>query len=190
MELEQIKRHVLETQPTYSQAEIEDIFSIRTKKSLSKVNSNMFWDAVFMGLSVVGLVSVTFVLGLKDKYLISIEIIGLAFCLLIHYRIKHRLLNRFNFEIDIQNAAKRLVNSLSSFMRLYLWLVPSAISVLYLYIQFRLYHLSNWLIFETTVRFALVIPLLLITLFLTKGLIRIMYQRHLDELKEIIKNLN
>ncbi|MEM6524858.1 MAG: hypothetical protein AAF693_13730, partial [Bacteroidota bacterium] len=61
MELEQIKRHVLETQPTYSQAEIEDIFSIRTKKSLSKVNSNMFWDAVFMGLSVVGLVSVTFV---------------------------------------------------------------------------------------------------------------------------------
>ncbi len=103
MELEEVKDYIRKEQPNYSRAEIQDILRIRTKRSLSRVNSTMFWDAVFMGLTVAMLVGVTFIIGLKDKYIISLELIGLAFCLFIHYRIKYRLLNKINFDIDFRN---------------------------------------------------------------------------------------
>ncbi|MEM9857373.1 MAG: hypothetical protein AAF843_08460 [Bacteroidota bacterium] len=189
MELEEIKDYIRKEQPNYSRAEIQDILRIRTKRSLSRVNSTMFWDAVFMGLTVAMLVGVTFIIGLKDKYIISLELIGLALCLFIHYRIKYRLLNKINFDIDLHNAAQTAIKRLSKFISIYLWIIPSSVSAIYLYTQFRLFEVTSWQWGETLSRFSLVIPIAVITLLITRGLIRIMYQRHLKALKHIVNDL-
>ena len=106
MGIEDLKKDIQESQINYSRTEIEDIFRIRTKRSLSKINIKMLWDAVLMAVSVVVLVVATFMIGLKDKYLVSLEIIGVMLFLFIHYRIKYRLLNKLNFELDLVVSAQ------------------------------------------------------------------------------------
>lgn len=190
MELNDIKIEVNSKELRYSRSEIEDILRIRTKRSLSQINRKMMIDAISMIGSVWVLVTVTFLIGLKDRYIISLEIVGLASLLLIHYRIKYKLLNRLNFEIDICSAAKKAAKRLSSFMLIYLWVIPTGISTLYLYIQLSLSILAEWSLEETIFRYGLVVPLILIGIFLTRGLIKLLYQTHLDELNEVVHNLH
>lgn len=189
MELDEIKRSVESSHINYSRAEIEDIFRIRTRRSLSKLNSKMLWDAVLMFCSVVVLVVATFLIGLEDRYLISMEITGLAVLLYIHYRIKYYLLNRFNFDIDIKTSAQKTVKRLSIYLNVYKLLIPVGITGLYLKTQYDLATVIEWGTSEMLLRFGLVAPLLLLSFIVTKKLISLLYQHHLDELGHMINDL-
>ncbi|MEO0555432.1 MAG: hypothetical protein AAF149_19655 [Bacteroidota bacterium] len=190
MELDEIKKSVESSQANYSRNEIEDIFRIRTKKSISKINSKMLWDAVFMLVTVVILVSATFMIGLKNKYLISFEIICMAAFLLIHYRIKYYLLNKLNFELDIKASIHVAVKRLKIYINIYKMIVPSAIAGFYLKIQFDLFTITDWSVFEIAVRFGLFLPLSVLVFVITDRLTKLMYSNQLHELKSLSKDLD
>lgn len=96
MELEDLKGKIDVSKISYSRAEIESIFELRTKKTVRSINKKMLIDALLMITTTVVLVAITFSLGLRSRYIISIQILSLALLLLAHYRIKYLLLNKLD----------------------------------------------------------------------------------------------
>ncbi|MEM7109412.1 MAG: hypothetical protein AAF519_14395 [Bacteroidota bacterium] len=190
MEFEKIKRHVEENRPVYSKTELEDIFTLRTKRSLSKINSKMFWDALFMVFSVVILVIATFMIGLKDRISISLELVGLSAFLFVHYRIKYHLLNKPNIDLSIKNSVKRSLKTLKTYLKLYQILIPTGVTALYLKIQWDLWFIMDWSTPEITLRSTFSILIFVLIWMVTKKLIRVMYIPQTIRLHELISELD
>ena len=159
MELEELKSKLNVSDVRYSTSELNEIFEVRTKHAVSKINQKMWFDAILMIFTAVTLIAATFLIGLQDRYLISSEIIILSMVLLLHYRIKYHLLNRINFEEAFNKALKKVSHRLTIYMTVYVILIPLGVGILYLNIQWKLITILQPELLEKWLRFGFVAPL-------------------------------
>ena len=190
MELEEIKRILETSEIKYSKREINDIFGIRTRRSLKSVNRKMLWDVLGMITMVLILVTITFMIGLQDRYLISAEIIGLAVILTIHYRIKYHLLNKFNYDRGVKTILITVKGRLTHYLKAYLLIIPTVAAALYLNTQWSILQLTKHSVIETAIRLGLTLPIVIFVYLVTKKLIMLVYGNNLNELEELIEEMD
>ncbi|QSE97135.1 hypothetical protein [Fulvivirga lutea] len=185
MELEQLKGKILETDVSYSKSELEDIFKIKTQSAVQRINRTMLIDALVMiGLTAL-LVLITFYLGLKSRYVVSSQIIGAAAILLVHYKIKYRLINVFNPNLSVIENAQKTYNYLKRYCLAYYIITP----LLTLSLSFNLYLQLN-LDWSTTSIFLVLLGITIITLACTHLIVRIIYYNPKNRIKTIILQFN
>jgi hypothetical protein len=187
MELEDLKKTLVDKKIKYSNQEIENIFEIRTKRTVSTINKKMMTDVILMILTTLILVSVTFILGLKSKFIISGEIIGFSLMAFVHYQIKYRLLNDFNFEKNsLLQSVTKIKNRLNYYLISYKIIIPIFFSFLltkYLFDQDNNWNniLELWPIISATA---------IISFLIVNKLTSILYGKELRKLKEVIISFN
>ncbi len=190
MELDELKNKLNAVHIHYSAQELNEIFEIRTKRAVSNVNRKMLWDAILMVIVAAGLIAVTFLTGLKSRYLVSGEIVAMSVLLLIHYRIKYYLLNTIGFDGNIRQAMFQCLNRMQLYMYVYWTVVPLGISLLYLDLQNQLIRLIEPDTSELIVRYALVLPLGLVIFFITRKLTYVLYGQDMDRLRGLIREMD
>ncbi len=186
MELEELKTKKWQNEVSYSLDELESIFEIRTKSTIKNVNRKMFIDAMLMLLTTTVLISTTFWLGLRSKYIVSGQIIGFACFLLMHYRIKYLILNNVNLLSNtirdgIASVYKRLYNYIIAY---YIFIPIFAISLMFkirsdLGYQIEL-STENALIYSVTLMGSILVVYLLST---------VLYKKDLARLKSLLSTL-
>lgn len=187
MKLEDLKKTLIDGNIKYSNQELENIFELRTKRTLSTINKKMLADVLLMILTTMILVSSTFILGLKSKFIISGEIIGFSFIAFVHYQIKYRLLNVFNFEENsLLKSVIKIKNRLSNYLIFYKIIIPIFFSLLltkYLFDQYNNWNdiLDFWPLIGLTI---------LISFLIVNKLTSILYGKELRKLKEVIASFN
>ncbi len=131
MELEELKEQVARNAVSYSRSELNEIFTLRTKRTVSKINKKMLIDVLLMILTTTLLVAATFIIGLRSRYVVSAQIIGFALLIFVHYRIKFILIKRaFNSEYGLRIGAKKLVSLLNKYIFAYKIVLTSFFSIL------------------------------------------------------------
>jgi hypothetical protein len=143
MELEDLKERITDNTVNYSRTELEQIFQLRTKRTVSQINNKMLIDVLLMILTTAVLVTATFIIGLRSRYVVSGQIIGFSILIFIHYRIKHVLLNRtVNSKYGIREATKKLIHLLNIYINAYKIILPNFFALL---VVKHFYDLSqNW----------------------------------------------
>ncbi|MEQ8925111.1 MAG: hypothetical protein RLO81_04820 [Fulvivirga sp.] len=185
MELEELKNKVQKDDIKYSSQELESIFEIKTLSTVQRINRTMLIDALVMtGLTAL-LVGVTFYLGLKSRYVVSSQIIGAAAILLVHYKIKYRLINVFNPNLSIVQNSERTYKYLKRYCSAYYIIVPLLTVSLgaNLYLQLNL----DW---STIAVFLVILGMAIITLACTHLIIKIIYSKPISRIKAIIYQFN
>lgn len=195
MELDELKKiwEAKNAEVKYSKPALKDIFEVRVKRAIGRINKNMLWDAILMITATVGFIAITFILGLKDRYMISGELLLIATILFIHYRIKHLTINSFNFENNgVGGAVKKVIRRLKGYIFLYKILVPAMTGGLFLLYQANLYYYqfgsySLEVISGTTIFIALAIAV--VAYFLTTWVTYNMYGKELIRLKQLSEDI-
>ncbi len=184
MELEELKQRNWLKEIKYSRAELESIFEVRTKSSVKDINRKMLLDALFMLLTTSILILVTFLLGLKSRYLISGQIIGFALLLLMHYKIKYIMLNRVSFHKDhIRKGIIKVYSRLRNYVVAYYIIVP-------LFVLTLLTKTRSDLGYDFDINGLLLSLIALFSsLIVTHLLVKILYRKDLERLMAIVKNL-
>lgn len=127
----------------YSRTEINQIFELRTQRSLKSTNKKMLFDLLLMGVTTILLIAITFYLGLQSRILISGQIGIIACILIIHYRIKYILLNNVDMISDgIKSAVIKIKNRLEMYIIVYQIVLPPLFSLLMIKFQFDT--LGSW----------------------------------------------
>lgn len=195
MELEELKEawKAKHENVHYSRNELNSIFEIKTKRALRGINRSMWIDAILMILATAGFVAVTFILGLKSRYMISGELLFVATLLGLHYRIKYLTFNKLDLTKDgIKAAITRVIRKVKGYLLLYKILIPTFAGGLFLLYEFNLhYYNTNEFILEQpfkSVGIALIIALL--ALVITNFVIHIMYGKELKKLEKLIAHLS
>lgn len=185
MELDQLKKLYNTSSINYSRAELQSIFDIRTKGTLQQINKKMLVDGVLMLITAVSLISVTFLLGLRSKYLISSQILGFTVLLFLHYRLKYWLINTIDFEkFGINHAIKRVYNIFKTYWIIYQLCVP-------LFTVFLCYKLANYLAILNDIDQAILYPSVgVLMLMITSILLKAIYGKEIKKLKELVNSIN
>ena len=189
MELDELKSKLDVSDVLYSASELNDIFAVKTKHAVNRINRKMWWDAVFMVLTAATLIVTTFLIGLRDRYLISSEIIILSAALFIHYRIKYYLLNKINFEEKFNHAVTKVRRRLRVYMRIYEVVIPLGIAALYLNIQIDLIAMKHTEALDKIIRLGFTLPLISVVYVLTKKLVHLIYGPDLEKLNTIVNEM-
>jgi len=127
----------------YSRAEINQIFELKTQRSLRSTNRKMLLDLLLMGATTILLITLTFFIGLQSRFLVSGQIAIIAGVLLIHYRIKYNLLNHVDLIGDgIKLAIVKIKNRLDAYLVFYQAALPPLFGLLMLKFQFETY--GSW----------------------------------------------
>lgn len=196
MELEELKKvwNVKEPEVTYSKQALRDIFEVRTKRAVSRINRNMLWDGAFMILATIGFIAVTFALGLKDRFMISGELLLIATVLGIHYRIKHLTINKFHFaNSGIVTSIRRITNKLKGYIILYKILIPTLSAALYLLYCLNVHFYKYGSYSLSALNASSIITVLLITVIcylITRRITQIMYGKELQKLQELSREFD
>ncbi|UII20058.1 hypothetical protein [Fulvivirga ligni] len=171
----------------YSKAELESIFEMRTKRSMKKLNTNMLMDAIFMMLTTVAFIAISYALGLENLLWISCGMVSIACTLLIHYKIKYRSLNHLNFEDQgIRSALSKSLNRLTMYIKLYKVAVPTISTILYLSYLIQLNYYKHQSLFSKellTWKLAVAPVVFFASYLLVITLIRLMYKKTLEDIK-------
>ncbi len=189
MEIQELKDQFNKASVHYSRQELNDIFEVRMKSTVDQVNKKMLWDAVLMLVVAGGLIMATFLIGLKQRYWVSGEILVVSLLLLLHYRIKYYLLNRFDFEGNVMQALMRCKKRLLFYMKVYWGVVPSSIGILYLSIQTGLVGYPAMDDPGSILRFSLVFPIVWVLFVITKKLTQFLYGEDITHLNGLIKEM-
>lgn len=127
----------------YSRAEINQIFELRTARSLKSTNKKMLIDLLLMGVTTILLIAITFFIGLQSRFLVSGQIVIVAGILIIHYRIKYILLNNVDLTSDgIKSAVIKIKSRLEGYIIFYQVSLPILFTLLML--KFQLETHGNW----------------------------------------------
>ncbi|UII30271.1 hypothetical protein LVD17_18420 [Fulvivirga ulvae] len=193
MELDELKETWKNTAPVhYNRKELDSIFEIKTRRSLQGINRSMLTDAVLMVLATAGLMTITFILGLKSRYIISGELLLVAILLGLHYRIKYLTFNKINLNKNsIKEAISRITKKVSLYLLLYKVLTPLvAVSLFVLYeantnFYKTGYYSLNDPLYVLVVASGIGILVLVLTHFITKA----MYGKELQRLKQLHDDL-
>ncbi|ELR69249.1 hypothetical protein C900_05320 [Fulvivirga imtechensis AK7] len=191
MELDELKRAWNTKSPKieYTKTTLNDIFEIRTKRAVGKINRNMLWDAILMLIATAGFIVITFALGLKSRFMISGELILIATILGIHYRIKYLTINKFDFEDSgIGVAIRKVIKRLKGYIILYKILIPALSAVLYLLYCSNAYYYEYGSYSLSELGTSSIAPVLLITItcyLVAWKVTQIMYGQELKKLQEL-----
>lgn len=194
MELNELKKMwETEDQPLrYERAELTRIFEMRTKRAVARITKNMLLDAILMLVTTAGFVAVTFILGLKSRFVISGELMTIALILGIHFQIKYRTLHRLDFTTTgIQEAIQLVVRKLKNYIMFYKISIPLLSGGLFVwyrlnvhYYKYGTYTLDHpWR--EGVITGVITIAVFFLTLWLT----RLMYGAELKKLQQLQKDL-
>ena len=167
----------------YSRAALNSIFEVKTKRSLRQINRSMWLDAVIMLLVTASFIVISFMLGLKDRYVISGELLLVALLLYIHYKIKRMMLNQVQFtDSNIKNVLERIISKMQVYLYAYSIIIPATGAGLYLLYQYNLSTYSR-MPFTLATTDILITSCVGATLFLiTRFICRLMYGHELDKL--------
>lgn len=187
MEFDVLKKQLEESAPHYSRNEIESIFEIRAKRTVSDFNKVMQIDLIVMAVVALLMVALTFALGLKEKYFISLEILLIAGLLYVHFRIKKAVIQRQLANTGIILSIEKVISRIRCYVTVYKVLIPVIICSVYAKTILILLN-SRALINDTTwYLLSIVIPLAYLSYKFTKWLIKQLYQPTITRLI-ILKN--
>ncbi|MBL6449519.1 hypothetical protein JMN32_24620 [Fulvivirga sp. 29W222] len=193
MELNELKKTWQEAKPVqYSRKELDSIFEIKTRRSLKSINRSMLTDAVFMVLVTAGFVSITFILGLKSRYIISGELLFIAILLCLHYRIKHLTLSRINLsENNITEAILQIIKKVKGYLLLYKVLTPLIAGGLFILYQVNtnFYNTGIYSLPRPAFTIGIALSTGILVLALTHFITTTMYGKELKRLKQMYKDL-
>ena len=195
MELDELKEawKTRDKDVHYSRNELESIFEIKTRRSLREINKSMLTDAVFMILATAGFMSVTFILGLKGRYVISGELLLVATLLGLHYRIKYLTFNKINFnKNNIKEAVARIIKKVRVYLWLYKVLTPLIASGLFLLYQANLSYYQTGIYALNTPFYSISIAagIGILALILTHFITQAMYGKELNRLRKLYEELS
>lgn len=175
MELDDLKKKVDLTGVKYSQKEIKSIFEIKTKHTLKIINRKMFIDAIAMLITASILIAITFTLGLKSRFIVSAQILGLVAVLLIHYKTKYLLLNRgYLSSRGLFDTFRKTYRTFRNYMITYLVIVPGMIIIL------------SSLLLNLNVITGLALSI--VGVIITAGLLKLIYGKEYSRLRELSKS--
>ena len=179
MELEDLKQSVHTGNAQYSEAELQSIFTIKTKGTVRHLNKKMLMDATIMIVVTGLLIAATFYLGIKSRYTVSALLVGMSALLLIHFQIKKYLLGHsVSTSRPVLQGLKRTVRILKSYIIGYYITIP-ALTIL-------MFHAIGSALRINTSEVVYIAGLLTGTL-LCYVTVRLMYA---DELKRLITHIS
>ena len=194
MELDELKELINEKPISYSREELESIFQIKTKRQLGEVNKKMRVDMILMILTALGIISVAFFLGLRDRLSLSAEVILLVGLVLIHYRIKYVKVNQINlFKYDVRAGVEKSVNSLKFYLKLYKIVIPFFTAFFYSYQRTVLLNIKGTIpqgISEWSFEIGIVLLIMVLTFFLTQWISQRLYGKELTKLETYLDRLD
>ncbi|HNP19633.1 MAG TPA: hypothetical protein PKL31_14445 [Fulvivirga sp.] len=187
MELEELKEQIADSQVSYSRSELKEIFTLRTKRTVSKINRKMLIDALLMILTTALLVAATFIIGLRSRYVVSGQIIGFSLLIFVHYRIKSVLIKKAqNSDNGLQIGAEKLVRILNKYIYAYKIILPSFFSILTIKHYYDLTH--NW---SAVSDHWLIIIIAAVTGYIAANITaKMIYGKELNKLKKIIEAMD
>ncbi|MTI39789.1 hypothetical protein [Fulvivirga lutimaris] len=171
----------------YSRTEINQIFELRTERSLKSTNRKMLIDLLLMGITTAILISITFFIGLQSRLLVSGQIAIIAGILIIHYRIKYMLLNNVDLSNNgIKPAITKIKNRLEGYIVFYQIALPPLFSLLMVKFQFDTYGGWNG-VFN---KWYYVAGTFVLSLVVVRFLCNKIYGKDMDRFKSLIDSLN
>ena len=184
MEIEDFKGKIDLSGVSYSEAEIESIFQLRTKSTIKNINRKMLLDALLMIITAILLISLTFAIGLRSRYYVSTQIIGLSLLLLAHYRLKYLHLNKSDFHHQsIREVISSTYRTFKKYWIGYHIVVPLMMASLSIKLMLDLSHDINML-------FSIFISVCsgLVGLMVTYIVAKKMYHKEYNKLKEVYQH--
>lgn len=180
MELDQLKKSYKKSEVKYSSEELKSIFEIRTQGSIKSINNKMLIDALLMILMTLVLITITFTLGLRSKYMVSGQIAGFGIILLLHYRLKYFLLNNINFERnDIRSAIRKVFKIFKMYWYGYQIIIPAMTITLFAFV-------NEYAVLLKNIGPLFIYPIVgLISFFITSSLLKTIYGAEFKKLKEL-----
>lgn len=181
MELDKLKGKVDFSTVKYSKDELDNIFQLRIKGNIASMNKKMLMDAILMGLVTSLLVAITFYIGLRNRYVISMELVGFAVLLLIHYRIKYVLLNNVNLHAQTVNSTvEKVYKRFKAYWIAYHWFVPMLSAALSIQLCRVLnYQFDSWQLIVATVM------TMIISWVITHNVVKRLYGKEYQSLQKI-----
>jgi len=190
MSLDTLKDIWNKTEPSYSKAELKSIFEIKTRRQVKSVNKIMLLDYALMTATALVLIATTFLLGLKSRYFITFEIVGLSTVMAIHYWIKYRLLNPKSLQHkDLKSTIEQLIKRLKGYLIAYKVIIPFMVSAVYLRLQYNLMSLQNRTPQESIIELLFVVPIAVLCYLFVQWLSAKMYGTQLSKLKNNFSQL-
>lgn len=194
MELDDLKKLIEERPISYSRNELESIFEIKTKRELNGINRKMRWDMIFMVITATVIIGVAFLLGLSDRFSLSVELILLVSVVSIHYRIKYFKINEINLsKYNLATGLTKSIKSLRFYIKLYRIFIPALATVFYGYQRWMLLKTKKDLpdqISEVLIESLLVMIVGVSVYFLTKWMSEKLYGKELRKMEEYLSKLN
>lgn len=194
MELDELKETWKTSNPVhYNREELDSIFEIKTRRSLKSINRSMLNDAFLMVLATAGFITLTFILGLKSRYVISGELVLVATLLGIHYRIKYLTINKINLnQNSIKEAISLIIKKVRVYLVLYKVLTPLIAGGLYLLyeVNAHYYQAGSYSLADPVFSLGIAAGIALLALVLTHLITRAMYGRELGRLRQLHDDLS
>lgn len=194
MEIDELKSLINEKPVSYSRKELEGIFEVKTKRTLDGINRKMRWDMILMIITVLGLIAVVFLLGLKDKFSLSIELIFLMTVVTIHYRIKHYKVNQVDLSrYDLATGLVKSVNSLKLYLKLYRTVIPLLAGVFYGYQRWIVLSIKDEFpaqLDEILIEAGLFVLVAAVVWFITLWISKKLYGKELKTMESYLRQLN
>ncbi|MEQ8476611.1 hypothetical protein [Fulvivirga sp.] len=171
----------------YSRTEINQIFELRTVRSLKSTNKKMLIDLLLMVITTAFLIGITFFIGLQSRLLVSGQIVIIAGILIIHYRIKYMLLNNVDLSSNgIKPAITKIKNRLEGYITFYQLTLPPLFSMLMVKFQFDIN--GGWIgVFN---KWYYVACIFVLSLIVVRFLCYKIYGKDMGRFKSLIDSLN
>lgn len=132
MELEVLKESINKSEPRYSRQEIEGIFEVKTKHTVRGMGRVMLFDLIIMSVVAIIMIGLAFIIGLQDRYFISLEIILVTGVLYLHYAIKRKLIYSQLSNAGITYSIENTLKTIKLYINFYKVLVPTIICSIFL----------------------------------------------------------
>lgn len=193
MELDELKDLIKDKPVSYSRNELESIFSIKTKREVDGINKKMLWDMVLMIAMAAVIIGLAFLLGLRDRFSLSVEVVLLVALISIHYRIKHLKISRINLSrYDLTTGIKKVVKTLKLYLKLYTIVVPLLGSVFYGYQRWQFLRIKNNLpadVNNVLMESAILIAVGITIYFITRWVSQKLYGKEVKRMEDYLHKL-
>ncbi|MBL3657564.1 hypothetical protein [Fulvivirga sediminis] len=196
MELDELRKSwkAQTDEAKYSKREINEIFEVKTKRSLKVLNRSMLFDALLMIVTIVAFISYSFLMGLKDRLWISAELITMALVLTLHYKIKYNLINQLDFEANgVKSAMTKTIRKLKKYIKIYETAIPCISTLLFITYLARVNFYEHGTYFSSaliTYKLAFAPLCYLATWLIVKFLAKWMYGKSILKMESDLKKLD
>lgn len=193
MELNELKNLIEDKPVSYSRNELESIFAIKTKRELAGINKKMKWDMILMTAVAMLVISVAFILGLRDRLSISVEVVLLVIVVSIHYRIKYFKIGEINLaKYDVTTGLKKVLSSLNFYLKLYRVLIPSFAIIFYSMQRWKLLEIRRQIpatINEILIEGSIIAGIGVVVYFFTRWLSQRLYGGEISKIRTYLDRL-